>query len=72
YILLTVLAVQLSIRMIRKQFIKNDNEPIMKQLVSYSIVFGVIAVCLSIASIIEAYGSTYFLKAISEIIVSKN
>ncbi len=72
YILLTVLAVQLSIRMLRKQFIKNDNEPIMKQLVSYSIVFGLVAVCLSIASIIEAYGSTYFLKAISEIIVSKN
>ncbi|WP_235821395.1 stage II sporulation protein M [Gottfriedia solisilvae] len=72
YILLTVLAVQLSIRMIRKQFMKNDNEAIMKQLVSYSIVFCLVAICLSIASVIEAYGSSYFLKAISEIIVSKN
>jgi stage II sporulation protein M len=58
--------------MIRKQFIKNDNEPIMKQLVSYSIVFCGVAICLSIASLIEAYGSSYFLKAISHIIVSKN
>jgi stage II sporulation protein M len=72
YVLITVLAIQLSIRMIQKQFLKNDREPIIKHLISYTMIFTVAAMSLSIASLIEAYGSTYFLKVIGDLIIKKN
>ncbi|MFS0863468.1 stage II sporulation protein M [Fredinandcohnia sp. 179-A 10B2 NHS] len=64
FIVVGTVAVSFSLKMIRQQFMKRMNEPILHLLTRYSILMAVVSVILLVASAVEAFASPVLMKGI--------
>ncbi|WP_369902762.1 stage II sporulation protein M [Bacillus manliponensis] len=71
FLVMTTIAAGFSLRMIRHQFIRKINEPLLPFFIRYTCFFLIIGAVLAIASSIEAYGSPIFMKEVVETINKK-
>ncbi|MDR4326642.1 stage II sporulation protein M [Bacillus pseudomycoides] len=71
FLVMTTVAASFSLRMIRHQFIRKINEPLLPMLIRYTCFFLIIGVILAIASSIEAYASPVLMKEVVESINKK-
>ncbi|AIK40321.1 stage II sporulation protein M [Bacillus pseudomycoides] len=71
FLVMTTVAASFSLRMIRHQFIRKINEPLLPMLIRYTCFFLIIGVILAIASSIEVYASPVLMKEVVESINKK-
>ncbi|MDM5189800.1 stage II sporulation protein M [Bacillus sp. DX4.1] len=71
FLVMTTIAASFSLRMIRHQFIRKVNEPLLPMLIRYTCFFLIIGVVLAVASSIEAYASPVLMKEVVETINKK-
>ncbi|WP_078545925.1 stage II sporulation protein M [Litchfieldia alkalitelluris] len=68
FIVIGTMAVSFSLKMIRQQFVKRANEPILQLFTKYTIMMVGISVILVIASGFEAFASPYLMKNVIEVL----
>lgn len=71
FLVMTTIAASFSLRMIRHQFIRKINEPLLPMFIRYTCMFLIIGAVLAIASSIEAYASPVLMKEVVETINRK-
>ncbi len=71
FLIMTTIAASFSLRMIRHQFIRKVNEPLLPLFMRYTCFFLIIGVVLAVASGIEAYVSPTFMKQVMDTINKK-
>ncbi|MFT4413259.1 stage II sporulation protein M [Fredinandcohnia humi] len=64
FIIVGTVAVSFSLKMIRQQFMKRMNEPVLHLLTRYSILMAVVSIVLLTASAVEAFASPVLMKEI--------
>ena len=68
FIITATLAVSISLKMFRRQFMKKISEPILPLLGRYALVFIAAGLFLAIASLFEAYVSPLLMKTVIDIV----
>ncbi len=71
FLIMTTIVASFSLRMIKHQFIRKINEPLLPLLIRYTCFFLIIGAVLAIASSIEAYASPILMKEVVEVINKK-
>lgn len=71
FLVMTTIAAGFSLRMIRHQFIRKINEPLLPFYIRYTCFFLIIGAILAIASGVEAYAAPVFMKEVVETISKK-
>lgn len=67
FLICTAQAIMFSIKMVRQQFIKRVNEPILAHFTNYTLLMVVMIVFISIASVYEAYISPALMKSVVQL-----
>src|SRR5690606_17440934 len=68
FIIVGTIAVSFSLKMIRQQFMKRMNEPILQLLTRYSLLMVVVSFVILTASAVEAFASPVLMKGIIEVV----
>ncbi|MCS0543446.1 hypothetical protein NXY55_26050, partial [Aeromonas veronii] len=68
FIIVGTIAVSFSLKMIRQQFMKRMNEPILQLLTRYSILMVAVSFVILIASAVEAFASPVLMKEVIDVI----
>ncbi|MBO9129799.1 stage II sporulation protein M [Bacillus sp. 165] len=71
FIIVTTVSVNFSLRMIRHQFIRRSNEPILPLFVRYTCFFLIVGLGMAAASFFEAYASPKLMKIVVEAMSQK-